>query len=115
MASDYMLLSEFFMDELPEDHPWRGNIKRLIERLLAAGVTFKRDPYGPFTNGDKMRSMKDRDLAGFLAGKFTDRTTEMMVDRGEMRSATEISAEADFWFRSWMQYLRMPAEGVSDG
>lgn len=59
--------------------------------------------------------MKDRDLAGFLAGKFTDRTTQMMFERGEMRSATEISVEEDLWVRAWMQYLRLPAEGVSDG
>lgn len=115
MATDYMLLTEFFLDELPEEHPWHGNVKGLVEKLLAAGVTFKRNPYGPFTNGDKMRTMSDNELARFLAGKFTDHTTQKMMELGEVRSATAISAEADLWFRVWMQYLRMPAEGVSDG
>ena len=115
MATDYMLLTEFFLDELPEEHPWRGNIKGLIEKLLAAGVTFKRNPYAPFTNGDKIRAMSDNELAGFLAGKFTDYTTQRMVESGVVRSATAISAEADLWFRTWMRYLRMPAEGINDG
>lgn len=58
MASDYMLLSEFFLDELPEEHPWRGNIKGIIEKLLAAGVTFKRDPYPHRTPPRKWPDMK---------------------------------------------------------
>ena len=115
MASDYMLLSEFFLDELPEEHPWRGNIKGLIEKLLAAGVTFKRDPYKPFTNGDKIRAMTDKEIACFLAGKFADATTQWMIELGEMRSATAISADAEQWFRVWMRWLRMPAEEKNDG
>lgn len=115
MANDYMLLTEFFMDELPEEHPWHGNIKGLIEKLLAAGVTFKRDPHEPLTNGDKLRAMSDKELACFLAGKFTDYTTQRMMELGEMRSATAISVEADLWFRTWMQWLRMRAEGGKDG
>lgn len=66
--------------------------------------------FQPMTNGDKIRAMSDKELAGFLAGKFTDQTTQRMVEMGEMRSATSISYEADLWFRTWMQWLRMPAE-----
>lgn len=62
------------------------------------------------TNGDKLRKMSDKELAGFLAGKFTDSTTQRMMEFGKMRSATEISAEADLWFRIWMQWLRTPLE-----
>lgn len=115
MATDYMRLTEFFMDELPADHPWQGNIKELVEKLLDAGITFKRDPYVPFTNGDKMRLMDDRELAAFLAGKFTDHSTQLSMERGVIRSATLISAEADLWFRVWMQWLRLPADGENNG
>lgn len=62
------------------------------------------------TNGDKIRAMGDKELACFLAGKFTDSTTQRMMEFGKMRSATEISAEADLWFRIWMQWLRTPVE-----
>lgn len=37
--TDYMELTEILMDELPEEHPWKGNVKGLVERLLANGVT----------------------------------------------------------------------------
>ena len=64
----------------------------------------------PITNADRIRAMSDKEIACFLAGKFTDRTTQMMMECGKMRSATEISTEADLWFRTWMKWLRMPAE-----
>lgn len=115
MATDYMRLTEFFMDELPADHPWQGNIKELVEKLLDAGITFKRDSYAPFTNGDKMRLMNDKELAAFLAGKFTDHSTQLSIERGVLRNATSISAEADLWFRVWMQWLRLPASGENNG
>ena len=40
--TDREKLVDFFMDELPEDHPWKGNVKRLVDKLLAAGVTFQK-------------------------------------------------------------------------
>ena len=36
--TDYMKLTDILMDELPEEHPWKGNIKGLVERLIANGV-----------------------------------------------------------------------------
>lgn len=41
--NDHMKLSEILMDELPEEHPWKGNIKGLVERLIANGVTIAKD------------------------------------------------------------------------
>ena len=32
-------LIDFFMDELPENHPWMGNVKGLVDTLIANGVT----------------------------------------------------------------------------
>lgn len=37
--TDHMKLTDILMDELPEEHPWKGNIKGLVERLIANGVT----------------------------------------------------------------------------
>ena len=37
--NDYMELVDILMDELPEEHPWKGNVKGLVERLIAHGVT----------------------------------------------------------------------------
>lgn len=35
-------LIDFFMDELTEDNPWKGNIKGLVDKLIAAGFTFQK-------------------------------------------------------------------------
>ena len=64
----------------------------------------------PMTNGDRIRAMSDKELAGFLAGKFTDFSTIRKVDMGEIPTATAISAEAHLWFTAWMQWLRMSVE-----
>jgi hypothetical protein len=40
--TDYMKLSEILLDELPEEHPWKGNIKGLVETLIAKGVTIQK-------------------------------------------------------------------------
>ena len=37
--TDYMKLTDILLDELPEEHPWKGNIKGLVEKLIAHGVT----------------------------------------------------------------------------
>ena len=34
--TDREKLVDFFMDELPKDNPWTGNVKGLIDKLLAA-------------------------------------------------------------------------------
>ena len=64
----------------------------------------------PMTNGDKIRAASDEELAGFLAGKFTDFTTQRKMELGEIRTATAISAEAHLWFTTWLQWLRMSVE-----
>lgn len=63
--------------------------------------------YSYMTNADKIRSMSDREIAEFLAGKFTDHTTNILSGEGMFRTATGISEEAHFWFESWMQWLSM--------
>ena len=64
------------------------------------------------TNGDRIRAMSDKELAGFLAGKFTDFSTNRKVNMGEIPTATAISAEAHLWHTVWMQWLRMSVEDV---
>lgn len=63
------------------------------------------------TNADRIRAMSDRELAAFLAGKFTDHETEKAVQKGEMLTATYVSEMAHTWFKVWIQWLRQPAEG----
>jgi hypothetical protein len=62
------------------------------------------------TNADRIRAMSNRELAAFLAGKFTDHETTKAVQKGEMLTATYISEMAHTWFSVWMQWLREPAE-----
>lgn len=64
--NDFMKLSQFFMDELPDNSPWYGNIKGLVERLIAAGVTFKTKPK---TQIDRIRAMNDKEFVEWL-GKY---------------------------------------------
>ena len=68
---------------------------------------------GIMTNSDRIRAMTDKELAAFLAGKFTDHSTQLSMERGVFRNATSISAEADLWFTVWMQWLRSPAQEES--
>lgn len=41
--TDYERLTDIFMDVLPEDNPFHGRVKNLVEELLANGVTFATD------------------------------------------------------------------------
>ena len=43
-------LIDLLMDTLPDDSPWAGNIKGLVDHLIANGVTFATDN----NVGDKM-------------------------------------------------------------
>jgi hypothetical protein len=80
-------------------------LKVLVERLTGRVKPRK-------TNSDVLRSMSDTELASFLAGKFTNFSTEKRVEKGEIPSATMISIEADTWYRIWMQWLRTPVEDL---
>lgn len=64
------------------------------------------------TNSDRIRSMSDKELANFLAQKFTENSKVKMLDKGEIPSATYLHLERETWFRAWMQWLREPAEDV---
>ena len=41
--TDYQKLVDILMDETPEDSPWFGRVKDLVEKLIANGVTFATD------------------------------------------------------------------------
>lgn len=62
------------------------------------------------TNADRLRAMSDREIAEFLAGRFTDRTTDILGIDSKIRTATDIHAEAAAWFAFWMKWLRTPVE-----
>jgi hypothetical protein len=38
----HMQLTDILMDSLPDEHPWEGNVKGLVERLIANGVTVQK-------------------------------------------------------------------------
>lgn len=37
-----MQLTDILMDLLPDEYPWEGNVKGLVERLIANGVTVQK-------------------------------------------------------------------------
>lgn len=37
--TDREKLLDILMDELPDKHPWEGEVRKLIDRLIANGVT----------------------------------------------------------------------------
>jgi flagellar biosynthesis/type III secretory pathway protein FliH len=80
-------------------------LKVLVERLTGRVQPLK-------TNSDVLRSMSDKELAGFLARKFTDWSIEKKIEKGEILSATQISVEAEIWYQAWMQWLRTPVEDL---
>ena len=40
--SNYQDLLDIVMDTLPEEHPWNGNVKMLVDSLVANGVTVQK-------------------------------------------------------------------------
>ena len=54
--TDSEKLLDVLMDELPDKHPWEGEIRKLRDRLIANGVTFDKDINVP----TKWISVKDR-------------------------------------------------------
>lgn len=99
--NDHMKLSEILMDELPEEHPWKGNIKGLVERLIANGVTFAKDT-DVLTNADRIRAMSDEELAAQLVQVFKERI-KVLTD---MDMPEELLDE--FW-NSFLERLKQPA------
>ena len=65
---------------------------------------------GIMTNSDRIRAMTDKELAEFLAAKFTDQKTLEAVEKGSPLTATYISLLHHTWYVTWMQWLRSPAE-----
>ena len=69
--TDYMKLTDILMDELPEENPWNGNIKGLVEKLIANGVTFAEDnnvPSNWIPVTERMPTDDDADHNGAIIG-----------------------------------------------
>lgn len=62
------------------------------------------------TNGDRIRAMTDKELAEFLAKKFTGNEAVKAASKGDLLTATYLSEISHTWFKVWMQWLRQPAE-----
>ena len=65
----------------------------------------------PKTNADRIRAMRDEELARFLASKFTDETYYRLTKKAHIPTATEIEAIRDYWYDTWLAWLKQPAEG----
>ena len=65
----------------------------------------------PMTNADLIRAMNDRQLAEFLAAKFTDNTQVQEAMKGNHMTATQLSETSHAWFVGWMTWLQQPVDG----
>lgn len=64
-------LNDAVMDSLPDDYNLKGRVGEFVEELVKLGVTVKDNnvPGKPMTNGDRIRSMTDEELAEFILDK----------------------------------------------
>lgn len=62
------------------------------------------------THADQLRAMSNKELAKFLAEKFSNQHVQTLFSCGVTLLATEISNVTHTWFAAWMQWLQEPAE-----
>lgn len=62
------------------------------------------------TNAERIRAMSDEELARFLASKFTDETYYRLTKKAHIPTATEIEAIRNYWYDTWLAWLKQPAE-----
>lgn len=62
------------------------------------------------TNADRIRGMSERELAEFMASKFTEFACTQAAESGHTMTATQISMMKEIWFRACMRWLRAPIE-----
>ena len=105
--NDHMKLTEILMDELPEEHPWKGNIRGLVERLIANGVTFAKDT-DVLTNADRIRAMSDGELAESLSKTVVD---AICYSHSAEKQVDKIPKEIwDDLVKEYLEWLKQPAE-----
>lgn len=64
----------------------------------------------PMTNADRIRAMSDKELAAFLASKFSDLQSQQLFGESSPPTATQLSALSHTWFVQWMYWLKQPVE-----
>lgn len=62
------------------------------------------------TNGDHFRKMTNREMAEFLAKKFTNAVVNCMAQEGTTMTATQIHQISHTMFCYWLQWLERPHE-----
>lgn len=64
----------------------------------------------PVTNGDRVRTMCDGDLAKFFAKKVMDQVALMAVEAGRQIGGTQLAAMKEAYAFRFFSWLRSPAE-----
>ena len=97
--TDYQRLVDFFMDEIPEDSPFEGKIKYLVEKLLTEGVTFQK--WIPVTErlpeDDLPKDSNVKQIKVFVAYKTN----------GRWVTRTQIRAKGYFWGDKDWSWVKM--------
>ena len=98
-------------DNCPLFMVFGDNVGLLADYLIAHGVTIQTEAENPKTNGDRIRAMTDEELALFLAEKYANASVLRLQDGGQEPTATEIKALTNMLRKTWMRWLKQPAEG----
>ena len=64
----------------------------------------------PVTNADRIRAMSDKELASFMADRYAKESILRVREEGCEPTATQISALHEALHRTWLNWLRQPAE-----
>lgn len=69
----------------------------------------------PVTNGDRVRTMCDGELAELFAAKVIDQVALMAVESGRQISGVRLAAMKDTYRQLFFSWLRSPAEEENYG
>ena len=101
--TDREKLIYILMDELPEEHPLVGNVRGLVDILIANGVVVREKPQ---TNADRIRAMSDEELAWELMVWRFDAYSKAKGDESTLPSSQ----------KTILDWLKQPVEdGEDDG
>ena len=91
--TDYQKIVEVLMDELPDDNPWQGNVKGLVDLITNGAIA--RDP--------ECKTLKIK-LPGRVKGHWHSRTLDK---NGLHLYGVQCSVCSFFAFGKYEQYLHM--------
>lgn len=86
---------------------YRGS--RCAHLRESAGVDFD-----PMTQGDRIRSMSDRDLALYMAGKIASVQIKLIEDQGYEVTGAAKKQFVEALFSHWYRWIREPVKESSN-